>query len=120
MFELLRGTQQDHHHIRINLSFRSDLAWWNLFLESWNGVSLLRLARLANPNHEFFADASGGFGCGAIWDSHWLQYEWPPSFETVAIAPKELVPIVMACVVWGRAWKGQSVHVHSDNEAVCQ
>ena len=120
VFELLRGTQQDHHHIRINLSFRSDLAWWNLFLESWNGVSLLRPARLANPNHEFFADASGGFGCGAIWDSHWLQYEteWPPSFKTVAIAPKELVPIVMSCVVWGRAWKGQSVHVHSDNEAV--
>ena len=29
-----------------------------------------------------------------------------------------LVPIVMACVVWGRAWKGQVVHVHSDNEAV--
>ena len=24
----------------------------------------------------------------------------------------------MACVVWGRAWKGQVVQVHSDNEAV--
>ena len=32
--------------------------------------------------------------------------------------PKELVTIVMACVVWGQAWRGQVVHVHSDNEAV--
>ena len=26
--------------------------------------------------------------------------------------------MVMACVIWGRAWRGQVVHVHSDNEAV--
>jgi hypothetical protein len=24
----------------------------------------------------------------------------------------------MACILWGRAWQGQVVHVHSDNEAV--
>ena len=118
IFELLKGTHCDHHHIRINVAFRSDLAWWHLFLDSWNGVSLMRPARLSNPNHEFFADASGSFGCGAIWNQCWLQFEWPQSFRSAAIAPKELVPIVMACVVWGRVWKGQVVQVHSDNEAV--
>ena len=26
--------------------------------------------------------------------------------------------MVVACIVWGRNWRGQVVHVHSDNEAV--
>ena len=69
-------------------------------------------------HEKVFSDASGGFACGAIWDCCWLQYEWPQSFSAVATAPKELVPVVMACVVWGRSWRGQVVHVHSDNEAV--
>jgi len=49
---------------------------------------------------------------------YWFQYLWPQSYATVSIAPKELVPIVMACVVWGHTWQSQVVHVHSDNEAV--
>ena len=34
------------------------------------------------------------------------------------IAPKELIPIVMACILWDQAWQGKVVHVHSDNEAM--
>ena len=34
------------------------------------------------------------------------------------IVPKELVPIVMACILWGHHWQGKVKHVHSDNEAV--
>ena len=28
-------------HIRLNLGFRSDLAWWLMFLQRWNGISFL-------------------------------------------------------------------------------
>lgn len=41
VFELLRGVHQGHHHIQLNGGMQSDLAWWDLFLDSWNGVSLL-------------------------------------------------------------------------------
>ena len=88
------------------------------FLESWNGVSMLRPLRLLVADHHLYSDASGGFGCGAIWSSHWLQFRWPQSYSGVAIAPKELIPIVMACLVWGNSWQGQVVHAHCDNEAV--
>ena len=118
VFELLRATYRGHHHFRLNRGMRSDLAWWDLFLESWNGVSMLHQQRLAIPDHELYTDASGGYGCGALWASHWLQFEWPLSYIEVPIAPKELVTIVIACFLWGRAWQGQVVHVHSDNEAV--
>ena len=26
------------HHIHLNKGFQSDLRWWDLFLEGWNGV----------------------------------------------------------------------------------
>ena len=41
MFELLRGTPKRQYFIRLNATFQSDLAWWLMFLESWNGVSML-------------------------------------------------------------------------------
>ena len=118
VFERLRGTHHGHHYIRINHTMRSDLAWWHLFLESWNGISILRPSRLTRPDHEFYSDAAGSVGCGAVWGCRWLKFTWPQSYVSVAIAPKELVPVVMACAVWGREWRGQLVRVHCDNEAV--
>ena len=118
VFELLRGTHKSYHHIHLNNGMRSDLAWWDLFLDSWNGMSMLRSQRMATPDHEVFSHASGSYGCGAVWAGQWLQVEWPSCFRETPIAPKELVPIVMACILWGRHWQGKVVHVHSDNEAV--
>ena len=66
MFELLSGVRQPYHHIRLNVAFRSDLMWWVVFLETWNGVSLLRMFQPAPPTVQFVSDASGSFGCGAV------------------------------------------------------
>ena len=41
MFELLRGTAKRQYYIHLSATFWSDLAWWIMFLESWNGVSML-------------------------------------------------------------------------------
>ena len=87
-------------------------------VESWTVVSTLQLLRLSVPDHEIYTDASGSFGSRALWGHHWFQLKWPLSYIEVPIAPKELVPIVVACVVWGCIWQGCVVHVHSDNEAV--
>ena len=84
----------------------------------WNGISLLHPTRLLVDDQEFHSRASGGFGCGVIWGWLWLQYKWLHSYLLMAIAPKELIPIIMACFVWGHAWQGQVVHVHYDNESV--
>lgn len=120
MFELLSNTLKPYHHIRLNESFRSDLIWWDTFLESWNGVSILRDCRARSPDQEVFTDASGSFGCGAIWGGHWLQLQWALIFREEAIAQKELVPIVLACMIWGRQWQGSTIHFHCDNMAVVQ
>ena len=120
MFELLRGTPKRQCFIRLNATFRSDLAWWLMFLESWNGVSMLADVDNAPPDAHLYTDASGGIGCGAWSGRHWFQYFWPDEFAARSIAVKELVPIVMACIVWGKIWRQQNVLAHCDNQAVVE
>ena len=65
-------------------------------------------------------DASGSFGCGAWSGQSWFQYPWPECFKQQSIAVKELLPIVMACMVWGKTWCKNAVLVHCDNQAVVE
>ena len=123
MFQLLSGIRQSHHHVRLNTQFRSDLQWWATFLKTWNGISILEQQGHQISTIHFATDASGHFGCGALWDSAWFQLQWPQSYQEhdlqlkeQSITFKEIVPIVLACAVWGPAWANKSVTVHCDNE----
>ena len=127
MFQLLGGVRQPHHRVRLNLSFRSDIEWWNSFIADWNGVSLMKPNAGAESSVHVWTDASGHFGCGAfVPTSHeWLQLQWPDSYpagelqlKEESIALKELLPIVLACGVWGSNWTNQTVIVHCDNLGV--
>ena len=40
------------------------------------------------------------------------------SFAAASIAPKELLPIILAAGTWGHLWAGKTILCHSDNEAV--
>ena len=40
------------------------------------------------------------------------------SWEHKSIAVLELLPIAVACMVWGQQWKESLVVVHCDNQAV--
>ena len=118
MFELLKGTRRHQPFIRLNAAFRSDLTWWYSFLEHWNGISMLDGSLNKPPDHHLFTDASGGLGCGAWAGRHWFQYFWPEEIADRSIAVKELLPIVLACIVWGDTWSHQSVLAHCDNQSV--
>ena len=114
------ATKKPHHHIPLRGAVRSDLAWWDTFLESWNGVAIIPSTMPVAPPHQVYTDAAGGFGCGAIWGRHWFQYMWPSAFQGQATATQELLPIVMACMIWGPWWANNRVVVHCDNQAaVC-
>ena len=104
--------------IRINNEARSDIRWWHLFVSSWNGVSMLREHHQRHPDYEFWSDASGSWGVEALWHNHWFQIKWPPSLQPTQIAIKELIPITLACAIWGNHWKKSTIRANCDNEAV--
>ena len=103
--------------IRLNVAFRADLAWWQSFVEHWNGVSFLLLpAHL--PTVEMTSDASGSWGCGAWYLWAWFQVQWGPALGALSIAEQELIPIILGCAAWGHNWRGHRVVCHCDNQVV--
>ena len=116
MIETMKVPKCQHHHVRLNIDFRSDIQWWASFLPQWNGISILSHAQAM---HSVRSDASGSWGCGAVSDSaHWFQVEWPESWQGHHIAAKEMVPVVVAMAVWGHEWYSSTVEVLSDNMSV--
>ena len=68
MYATAVKVKQLEYYTRLNRDFRSDFHWWNTFLVSWNGLSLLRNIPIA-PQFHIHTDASGSWGCGAVlWD----------------------------------------------------
>ena len=104
LFDLSKTVSHPDHHIRLSAGARSDLAWWQLFLESWNGISLMSAAHKRVPEVTFTSDASGAWGCGGYWDDKWFQLAWSDKqcSPLVNITVKELIPIVLAAAVWGQ------------------
>ena len=70
------------------------------------------------PEFTVVSDASGSWGCGAIWGARWFQVQWENFLPEAHIAIKESVPLVIATAIWGGAWKGKSVRMLTDNSAV--
>jgi len=57
-------------------------------------------------------------GVWAYSGSQWFQLPWTGKVVEQQIAVKELIPVVVAAVVWDKQWKGLDVKCHSDNQAV--
>ena len=53
-----------------------------------------------------------------MWLTHWFQLQWPVPLQSEQIAIKELIPIALACALWGQYWKGTTVRANYDNDAV--
>ena len=107
------------HWVRLNQAFRSDLRWWDLYLKDWNGIAICGSVVQRPPASTITSDASGRWGCGAFTDEgDWFQFRWPEIWDQVHITVKEMLPIVVACAVWGHRWQGCTVRCLCDNAAV--
>ena len=61
----------------LSKGFQSDLRLWHLFVQAWNGVSFLECSPIPRaPDAYIETDASGSWGCGALFNNLWFQLEW--------------------------------------------
>ena len=118
MLDLLHGVHSNRRLIRLSEAFRSDVLWWHTFLEGWNGISMIPYGDSRPADVVVHTDASGALGCAAWWQNGWFQYSWPLEWRTTHISPKEALPIVLACAVWGKVWSNKKIQVYCNNAAV--
>ena len=119
LYNLTRGVTKPNHHITLTKEGRKDLKAWPIFVNSFNGKQLLLKQRwITSEAINFFTDAAGSCGFGAVFQSHWFFNQWPADLLPFGIAWKELFPIVLALEIWGPDLKNKCITLHSDNEAV--
>ena len=103
---------------RLNLAAHSELAWWDLLLEHWPGISVHQFLLLKQPDQHMFTDTSGSWGCGAWSAPHWFQIQCTSELTLQRIALKELLPITVAVAIWGDTYRGRVILCHCNNAAV--
>ena len=70
------------------------------------------------PQIVLHTDASGNWGCGPFRENDGSNTNGSlPSYKK-SIALNELLPIVLACMLWGLLWAHKHVEVQCDNAAV--
>lgn len=116
LIQVMSAAKKRDHFVRLGCDVRSDLTWWHKFLDAWNGVGIL--PTMATPRLSLYTDASGKWGCAGIWGNKWFQWKWGDRAEQWHIAPKELLPIVLAGLLWGKEWSDMMIQCHCDNRAV--
>ena len=63
LISLLSDAKKKHRNIvRMNIQARSDIRWWQTFVEMWNRVSILRDVNPSCLDHEIWSNASGSWG----------------------------------------------------------
>jgi len=87
----------------------------NLFATHWNGASFFTDIC---PNYEIHSDVSGSWEFGAVFGTQWIQLAWSNKWLKIDIVAKELLPIVLSCVVWGPVLSGYTVESKCDNQNV--
>lgn len=113
-----------HHFVRLTNQLKADLSTWLLFLNSFNGTSIMsEQLWVSDFDIELFTDASGNknLGCGAYMNGEWIVFKWPLNWtESVFrdITLLELVPILLAFLTWGAYLKGKKILLHCDNMAL--
>ena len=90
---------------------RNRLEWYIHVVGHWEACKFL-------PEFNVVSDASGTWGCGAYWDGKWFHFQWPSVLQSLNIAIKELIPVMVAAASFGNQWQGQLIQFTVDNMAV--
>ena len=115
MLQLLRNNVHEHI-IVLNQEFFKDLAWFNTFLNSYNGVTMYQVTPLYN---KIFLDASlqGMDGC---FNNYVYSLPIPLGFKNYNIVQLEMINVMVALKIWGQCWSNKCIRIFCDNLAVVE
>ena len=118
LIDLTSGVTSPRHLVRLTVEARKDITAWEIFLQSYNGISMCLPTKWTSANTiNLYSDACG-FGFAATYGRRWLQGSFPQEWAQKSIALKELLPIVLAIKVWSNLLANSRILFFTDNESV--
>ena len=120
LLDTAHSVKRPHHRVTLNAETKRDLDWWLTFLPTWNGVAPMLHPTWTPPSDLSLATDASLLGYGGTCRGEWFSEAWPQ--QTLnwcnSMTWLELIPILVACAVWGPAWRGLRVTFHCDNSGV--
>lgn len=103
-----------HHKARLDNDLKADILWWQSFMCSFNGRSLLLHKQ---PVAAIYTDACQEGG-GGHWGDNWFYINWSidcPEFAEEHINVKEVLSAIVAAHLWGHQWSNHKIMLFTDN-----
>ena len=122
LIALTMRVRKPNHWIRLTSEARADLKAWLMFIQSFNGRSMLlsdtwctsdSIRLYSDASKKGFAVVLGSKWCYGTWPSVWLAHP-----DTHHINLMELYPIVLAFQLFGRSLANHRVLFTTDNMTV--
>ena len=118
----------DSTKVKLSEESRKDLAWWNRFLDHFNGVHmiveedpfLLDLDQMLDRVTEVCAGDATPMGCGAWHGTQYWSRPLPRNLQdpSLPIHLKEFWAVIASARLWGDSWTGRCITIFCDNDAV--
>ena len=108
----------DKEYRCIGQETKKDISWWQKFLPTFNGVSMLWPYDRMQPNSLLASDASL-IGRGGTCGKEYCHFRFSENIllQTDNITQRELFTIMVVVKLWCKKLKGHRVHFFTDNEA---
>jgi len=122
LLQAMKQAKRPHGQVYIDSECKADLYMWQYFLSKWNGISLFLENETTTADRlDLFTDASD-WGFGGYYKGDYFYDSWPHDLLTqveregkLSMSFKELYPIVVAAILWGKYWKRKRIVFHCDN-----
>ena len=113
--------QEEHgkEQLKLDSEFMKDIEWWHKYLHMFNGVSIMWMQQVKQPDKITASDACLQ-GLGATCGKDYLKLKFPMEWAGRNIAYLELLAVIVMVKVWIDRFRGKSVLFKCDNYAVVQ
>ena len=111
----LRAFTTEKHSL-VSEDLKKDVRWWFLFMEKYNGVSIIPPIEWMAPDVIFTTDSTLT-GCGGLTDSEYFHSTFPVDImnQSYSINALEILAVTIAVRLWGSQFEGQKILIYCDN-----
>ena len=117
LIDLSSSVTSLNFYVTFNAEARADIAWWQKFLPTWNGISIIQSTPVSSADLCLFTDASD-MGLGGVYRNKWFFSGWSRGWDQLHINVRELFAVWVALRTWGSEWVDQQILIYTDNESI--
>ena len=112
---------EDDKWYQVTDQVKKDLIWWDIYLDQFNGKSLMWMDHMDEDQYVFSTDACLQ-GLGGICNKRYFSESFPMwvKDEQTTIAQLEMCALMVGLKLWSHEFTGHLLTVACDNQAVVQ